>query len=95
MVDFNELADKAKGMLGEHADKIKTGIEKTGDFVGGKIGHDKVDPIQERAKGFVDKMAGDKAAPPADPADPAAPAAQEPPAPTPETPAPNPEPPAS
>jgi len=85
MVDFNELADKAKGLVGEHADKIKSGIEKTGEFVGDKIGHDKVNPIEEKAKGLVDKLAGDKAAPPATPAGP--PAAQEPAAPAPEPPA--------
>jgi hypothetical protein len=87
MVDFNELADKAKGLVGDHADQIKSGIDKTGDFVGGKIGRDKVDPIQEKVKGLVDKLAGDQAAPSAEPTTPPAPpAAQEPPAPAPEPP---------
>jgi hypothetical protein len=81
MVDFNELADKAKGLVGEHADKIKSGIEKTGEFVGDKIGHDKVNPLEEKAKGLVDKLAGDQAAPPVAP-----PVAQEPASPAPEPP---------
>ena len=83
MVDFNELADKAKGLVGDHADQIKSGIDKTGDFVGGKIGRDKVDPIQEKVKGLVDKLAA-QPAPSAEPTTP--PAAQEPPAPAPEPP---------
>jgi hypothetical protein len=84
MVDFNELADKAKGLVGDHADQIKSGIDKTGDFVGGKIGRDKVDPIQEKVKGLVDKLAAAQPAPSAEPTTP--PAAQEPPAPAPEPP---------
>jgi len=85
MVDFNELADKAKGLVGEHADKIKSGITKTGDFVGDKIGHDKVNPIEQKARDLVDKLAGDQA--PATEPPVAPPAAQEPAAPAPEPPA--------
>ena len=42
---------------------------KAGGFVGGKVGHDKVDPIEDKLHGFVDKAAGkDGAVPPAPPA---------------------------
>lgn len=63
MVDFGELKDKAQDLIGEHADQIKDGVEKVGDFVGDKIGHDKVDPIEEKVKGFVDNLSGDDKAP--------------------------------
>lgn len=57
MVDFNELKDKAQDLLTQHAGTIKDGITKTGDFVGEKVGHDKVDPIEEKLHGLVDKAA--------------------------------------
>jgi hypothetical protein len=59
MVDFGELKDKAEGLVAEHSDQIKQGIDKVGDFVGDKIGHDKVDPIEEKLSGFVDSIARD------------------------------------
>ncbi len=66
MVDFNELKDKAQDLVAQHADTIKEGITKTGDFVGDKVGHEKVDPIEEKLHGFVDKAAGrDEQQPPA------------------------------
>jgi hypothetical protein len=58
MVDFNELKDKAQGLVAQHADTIKDGITKTGDFVGEKVGHDKVDPIEEKLHSLVDQAAG-------------------------------------
>ena len=30
------------------------------DFIGDKIGHDKVDPIEAKLSGFVDSLGGDK-----------------------------------
>lgn len=59
MVDFAGMADKAKSMVSDNSDKIKEGITKAGDFVGGKIGHDKVDPIEEKLSGLVDKVGGE------------------------------------
>ncbi len=78
MVDFAELADKAKSLVSDNSDKIKDGITKAGDYVGGKIGHDKVDPIEEKLSGLVDKVGGDRSAatpeeaPPVPPATPPA-----------------------
>lgn len=62
MVDFNQLRSKAEELLGEHSDKVKTGIDKIGDVVGRKVGHDKADPIEQKLHGFVDKVAADRAA---------------------------------
>lgn len=73
MVDFGGLADKAKDLVGDNSDKIKDGITKVGDLVGGKIGHDKVDPVEEKLHGYVDKLSGTN-----DPADPAQAAAADP-----------------
>jgi len=67
MVDFNELKDKAQGLLSQHSDTIKDGITKTGDFIGGKVGHDKVDPIEEKLHGLVDKAARNDEPPAATP----------------------------
>ena len=81
MVDFGGLADKAKDLVGDNSDKIKDGITKVGDFVGGKIGHDKVDPVEEKLHGYVEKLSGpeDSADPAAGPATPTAAAEPTPP----------------
>ena len=60
MVDFGGLADKAKNLIAENDDKIKAGVEKVGDFVGGKIGHEKVDGVEDKISGFVDKIAAEQ-----------------------------------
>lgn len=74
MVDFGELRNKAEALISEHDDKIKQGIDKVGDLVGKKIGHDKVDPIEKKLRGFIDSVGGDKpAAPAADPIPPVTP----------------------
>ena len=65
MVDFGELRNKAEGFVSEHDDQVKQGIDKAGDFLGNKFGHDKVDPIEEKLTGFVDSLGRDKPAPPA------------------------------
>lgn len=73
MVDFGGLADKAKDFISGHDNQVKDGIKKVGDFVGDKIGHDKVDGVESKLDGLVDKLAGNKRDAPAAPA-PAAPA---------------------
>ena len=69
MVDFEELKNKAQDLAAQHSDTIKKGITKAGDFVGDKVGHEKVNPVQETLHGLVDKAAG-RQAPPAPPATP-------------------------
>ena len=85
MVDFSGLADKAKNLVAEHSDQVKGGVDKVGEFVGNKIGHDKVDPIENKIGEFVDKIAGDKT-PDVDPAHPVTPPVVPPPAAPPVTP---------
>ena len=58
MVDFKQFRDKAQSLLTEHSDTVKKGITKAGDVVGGKVGHQKVDPIESKLHGFIDKAAG-------------------------------------
>jgi hypothetical protein len=69
MVDFGELKDKAQDLVAQHSDTVKQGITKAGDFVGGKVGHDKVNPIEDKLHDLVDKAAGkdDQVPPPAAP----------------------------
>ncbi len=60
MVDFGELKDKAQDFVGDHADQVKEGIDKAGDFVADKIGHEEqVQKAEDAVSGFVDKIAGD------------------------------------
>jgi hypothetical protein len=72
VVDFDELKNKAQELAAQHSDTIKQGITKAGDFVGEKVGHDKVDPVQDKLHGLVDKAAGreDPPAPQAPPTTP-------------------------
>lgn len=58
MVDFGGLKDKAQDFIAQNDEKIKDGIEKAGDFIGGKIGHEKVDGVEDKLTGLVDKLAG-------------------------------------
>ncbi len=60
MVDFGEIKDKAQDAVADHADDIKEGVDKVGDFVADKIGHeDKVEKAEDAISGFVDKLAGE------------------------------------
>lgn len=60
MVDFGELKDKAEGFVEEHADQVKQGVDKAGDFVADKIGHEEqVEKVEGAIGGFVDKLGGD------------------------------------
>ncbi len=58
MFDFNGLRAKAQDLLAQHSDTVKHGITKAGGLVGGKVGHHKVDPIEDELRGMVDKAAG-------------------------------------
>lgn len=52
-VDFKNLADKAMGLVSQHADKVDDVIEKAGDVVDNKTGGKfagQVDSAQEAAK---------------------------------------------
>lgn len=60
MVDFGELKDKAEDFVGEHADQVKQGVDKAGDFVADKIGHEEQVEKAEGAIGsFIDNLGGD------------------------------------
>ncbi|MGH9265401.1 MAG: antitoxin [Acidimicrobiales bacterium] len=51
------LFDKAKGLLGQHGDKVEGAIDKVADTVDEKTGGkyaDQIDKGAEAAKGFVD-----------------------------------------
>ena len=53
------MFDKAKDLLGEHADKVDEGIEKLGDLVDTKTGGehaDKVNTAQEKLKEQLSKL---------------------------------------
>lgn len=66
VVDFDALKDKAEGLVGEHADEVKQGIDKAGDFVAGKFGHGgQVQGVQSTLSGLVDKIARERGAAPA------------------------------
>ena len=52
--------------MGEHADEVKQGIDKAGDFVAGKFGQARPGPRASRARsaGLVDKIAAERGADP-------------------------------
>ncbi len=61
--DLGDLVDDAKDLVGDHSSEIKDGIDKVADLVGGKVGKDtreKVDDVAGTAKGLVDDVAGKK-----------------------------------
>ena len=80
MVDFGELKDKAQDLVAQHSDTVKEGITKAGDFVGEKVGHDKINPIEDKLHDLIDKAAGKDDVPPAAPPTPPTPPPTAPPA---------------
>lgn len=59
MVDFDELKNKAEGLLHEHGDQVEAGIDKAAELAGQKFGHeDQIDNAAEKLKGFVQKQQG-------------------------------------
>jgi len=68
MIAFKGLRDRAQHLLAEHSGTVKQGITKAGGFVGGKVGHNKVDPMEQKLQDLVDKAAGEDGKPPPPPA---------------------------
>jgi len=53
------LLDKIKGLLSGRKEEVKSGIDKTSDFVESKVGEKnaaKVEGVAEKAKDAVDKI---------------------------------------
>jgi MT0933-like antitoxin protein len=53
-----ELKDKAAGLVGGNADKLKDAVGHAGDFIDEKTGgkySGKIDGLQEKASGLIDK----------------------------------------
>lgn len=62
MDKVNDLKDKATGMAGEHADKVKEGADKAAEFAKEKTGgkyDDKIDAGNEKIQGMADRAGGD------------------------------------
>jgi hypothetical protein len=59
-INFDELKNKAEGLLNEHGDKIEGGLDKVADFAKQKFGHeDQIDTVVDKAKDFIpDKPQG-------------------------------------
>ncbi|GAA4294542.1 antitoxin [Actinokineospora soli] len=53
-IDFNELKQKAEGLVEQHGDKIEDGVEKAGEFVKGKFGHaEQVDQVVDKIQDMI------------------------------------------
>lgn len=53
-MDFDALKGKAEDLLDEHGDKIEDGVEKLGDVVKGKFGHEEeVDGVVGKIKDLI------------------------------------------
>lgn len=51
-INFDDLKNKAAGLVDKHGDKIEEGVEKAGEFAKKRFGHDEqvdkvVDKIQD------------------------------------------------
>lgn len=58
-MDLDDLKNKAAGLVDEHGDKIKDGIDKAADFADDKTGGqhtEKIESVAGKAKGVVDKL---------------------------------------
>ncbi|SDC73063.1 antitoxin [Actinokineospora iranica] len=59
-IDFNELRNKAEGLLEQHGDKIEAGVEKAGEFAKNKFGHDaQVDLVVDKIQDLIPGEHGD------------------------------------
>lgn len=64
-INFDELKNKAKGLVEQHGDKIEDGVEKAGEFAKKKFGHEgQVDQAVDKIQGFIPDKPGQN--PPAD-----------------------------
>jgi ABC-type transporter Mla subunit MlaD len=61
------LLDKAKGLLGQHADKVEGAIDKVADAVDEKTGGKYTDQIDKGAEAAKDLVGEDEGQPAADP----------------------------
>jgi hypothetical protein len=53
-INFNELKNKARGLVGKHGDKIEQGLDKASDLAKKRMGNDpKIDKAVNKAKDFV------------------------------------------
>ena len=69
-MDFNDVKNK----LVDEKDKVEQGLDKVGDAVKAKFGHDKeVDSATDKASDYLDQQAAARHAAPAEPVTPVAP----------------------
>lgn len=57
-MDLGNLGDKAKELIGDHADKVEDGVDKAADLIDEKTGGkytDKIDGAAEKVKGLIPK----------------------------------------
>jgi hypothetical protein len=69
-----ELKDRAGGLVGDNAEKLKGAVGNIGDFIDEKTGGkyaDKVDDLQAKASELIDKAGGEEPQAPSDEAPPA------------------------
>jgi MT0933-like antitoxin protein len=57
---FDALKKKAKGLLGQHGDKVEQAVDKSGDLAKEKVGHEEqVDKATEKGKDKAKDVLGD------------------------------------
>ena len=58
-IDFEGLKNKAEDLVEQHGDKIEQGVEKAGDFVKSKFGHDEtVDKVVDKVQDVIPDRPG-------------------------------------
>ncbi|MBM7771305.1 hypothetical protein JOD54_001509 [Actinokineospora baliensis] len=53
-IDFNQLRQQAESLVEQHGDKIEQGVEKAGELVKGKFGHEsQVDAVVDKIQDLI------------------------------------------
>lgn len=60
-IDFDDLKNKAQGLVEQHGDKIEAGAEKAGELAKQRFGHDEqVDQVVDKIQDAIPDRPADK-----------------------------------
>lgn len=60
-IDFDDLKNKAQGLVEQHGDKIEAGVEKAGELAKQRFGHEEqVDQVVDKIQDAIPDRPADK-----------------------------------
>ena len=60
-IDFDDLKNKAQGLVEQHGDKIEAGVDKAGELAKQRFGHDEqVDEVVDKIQDAIPDRPADK-----------------------------------